>query len=199
MADPGRRHARRHHRQAPRSRLRERQPPWHAEDQELPLGRLRGRRLPLQRRQEDGRLAAAWALQRRGPARPCRLHLVDEERREESVDREARKADRPARLHRRQARRPEPLVDQALVGVATAQAEARGRGLLRSFLRRPVPPRHTTPALAPGQGAEAVHDEAGGGSEAGGFDEIAEVTLLIPPPLAGEGKERTTAATFRSA
>src|SRR6185437_11582062 len=180
MADSGRHHARRHHRQAPRSRLRERQPPWHAEDQELPLGRLRGRRLPLQRRQEDGRLAAARPLQRRRPARPCRLHLVAQGRREESADREARKADRPARLHRRQARRPEPLVDQALVGVATAQAEARGRGLLRSFLRRPVPPRPTSVALAAGQGAAAVHDGAGGGREASGLDEVAEVALACP-------------------
>ena len=40
-------------------------------------GRLRGRRLPLQRRQAGGRLAAARALRRRRPAQSRRLHLVD--------------------------------------------------------------------------------------------------------------------------
>ena len=40
--------------------------------------------------------------------------------------------------------------------------EARGRGGVRPFHWRTLPARHRLSALAPGQGAEAVHDEAGG-------------------------------------
>src|SRR5215475_14170882 len=47
MAQAGRGNARRHHRQAPRRVIRIRQSPWHAEDQELPHGGLRGGRVPL--------------------------------------------------------------------------------------------------------------------------------------------------------
>ena len=56
------RDARRHHGQAARPRISLRRPHRHAEDQELSQRRLRGRRLPLQRRQAGGRLAAARPL-----------------------------------------------------------------------------------------------------------------------------------------
>ena len=61
--------------------------------------------------------------------------------------------------------------------VAAAEAEARRRGLLRPFHRRPLPPRHAAAALAARQIAEAMHDgqvEA----EEGGPDEAAEVASL---------------------
>ena len=57
-----RRDTRRHRRQAARHALQLGQPPRHAEDQELSLGRLRGRRLPLQRGQACRRLASARPL-----------------------------------------------------------------------------------------------------------------------------------------
>src|SRR4051812_24374369 len=38
-----------------------------------------------------------------------------------------------------------------------AETRARGRGLLRSLQRRPLPSRHHHPALAAGQGAAAMH------------------------------------------
>jgi hypothetical protein len=47
MAEERRRHARRHHRQAARRRIPLGRPQRHAQDQELPQRRLRGRRLPL--------------------------------------------------------------------------------------------------------------------------------------------------------
>ena len=53
----------------------------HAEDQELPQRRLRGRRLPLQRGQAGRRLAAARPLRRRRSAASRRLHLDDQARR----------------------------------------------------------------------------------------------------------------------
>ena len=56
-------------------------PHRHAEDQELPQRRLRGRRLPLQRGQAGGRLPAARSLRRRGSAASRRLHLDHQARR----------------------------------------------------------------------------------------------------------------------
>src|SRR5688500_8032294 len=41
--------------------------------------------------------------------------------------------------------------------MAAAAAESRLRGSLRPFFRRPVPPRHQVPSLAPRQGASSVH------------------------------------------
>src|SRR6476661_7033657 len=60
--------------------------------------------------------------------------------------------------------------------MAAAQAEARGRSLLRPFHRRPLPPRHQAIALAPRQGAEAVHAGAGEAEESG-LDEAVEVMV----------------------
>ena len=56
------RYARRHRGQAARPRISLGRPHRHAEDQELSQRRLRGRRLPLQRRQAGGRLAPARPL-----------------------------------------------------------------------------------------------------------------------------------------
>ena len=92
---------------------RVRRPHRHAEDQELPQRRLRGRRLPLQRRQAGGRLAAARALRRRRPAHHVGFTSAIKTRREAGADREAGKADRAARLHRQRAGRAEPLVDRS--------------------------------------------------------------------------------------
>ena len=92
------------------------------------------------------------------------------------ADQEAGKADRAAGLHRQRAGRAEPLVDQALGRMAAAQAQARGRGLLRPFHRRPLPPRHAAAALAAGQGAEAMHARSGRAEE-GGSDEAADVSI----------------------
>ena len=88
-----------------------------------------------------------------GTAASCRLHVIDRARREGGAHREARKAQRRLRLHRQCAGRAEPLVDRALGRMGAAQAEARGRGLLRPFLRRAFPPRHAADALASRQGA----------------------------------------------
>ena len=60
--------------------------------------------------------------------------------------------------------------------VAAAQAEAGGRGLLRPFHRRALPPRHAADALAAGQGAAAMHDGSGEAEESEP-DEAAEVSL----------------------
>ena len=74
--------SRRRDRQTHRPALSVRQPRRHAEDQEIPQRRLRGRRLSLRdqqaRRQQGRRLAAARPLRRRGIAAPCRLHLRDQ-------------------------------------------------------------------------------------------------------------------------
>ncbi len=104
---------------------------------------------------------------------------IDQARGQAGADQEAREADRAAGLHRQRAGRPKPLVDQALGGVAAAQAEARRRGLLRPFHRRPLPPRHAAAALAAGQVAEAMHDGSGHAEE-GGPDEAAEVKPVTP-------------------
>ena len=79
--------------------------------------------------------------------------------------REAREADRAARLHRQRAGRAEPLVHQALGRMAAVEAEAGGRGVLRPLLGRPFPPRHAARALAPRQGAAAVHARSGEAEE----------------------------------
>ena len=60
-------------------------------------------------------------------------------------------------IYRQRAGRAEPLVDRAFGAMVSTEAETRGRGSLRSFQRRAVSPRHLDPALAAGQGAEAVH------------------------------------------
>ena len=89
--------------------------------------------------------------------------------------------DRKARLHRQRAGRPEPLVHRTVGAVVPAEAEAGRRGQLRSFQRRPVSPRHLDPALAAGQGAEAVHfrsaeTEGGQSDEAAGLNRQIMVT-----------------------
>ena len=114
------------------------------------------------------------------PAPSRRLHLDDQERRKSGADQEAGEADRAAGLHRQHAGRAEPLVDQALGRMAAAQAEAGGRGLLRPFHRRPLPPRHAADALAAGQVAEAMHARSGEAEE-GESDEAAEVMFSYPP------------------
>jgi hypothetical protein len=88
----------------------------------------------------------------------------------------------------RQAR-PEPLVDGALDRMATARAQARGRGLLRPLLGRPLSLRHAPAALAAGQGADAMHDGAGAAEERG-FDEVAR--------LKGDAVSQTATAISRA-
>lgn len=89
MAQASGRKFRRHHRQTQGPALRVRQSPWHAKNKELPVCRLRGGRLSLQRRKAHGRLAAARFVRWARPAEPCRLHLRAQERREESAHRKA--------------------------------------------------------------------------------------------------------------
>ena len=156
LARAQRRRARRRHRQARRPGI----PLGRAGDdqgQAAAHRRLRRRRLPLCRKEAGGRLAAARPLRRRGPARPCRLHLRDPGRRAAGADREARSADRAAGLHRQRARRPEPLEHRAVDGVGAAEAGAGGRGPLRPGHRPPLPPRHRLRPLAARQGPEAMH------------------------------------------
>ena len=74
--------------------------------------------------------------------------------------------------------RPEPVVDRALGRMAAAQAEARRRGLLRSFLRRALPPRHAAAALAPRQGAATMHARSGE-AEKGELDGVAGVISFV--------------------
>ena len=142
LARARRRDARRHHRQAARPR---------------PTARATA---PACRRSRTTAAPTAWSAASattkasrwsarccsgsttRRPAASRRLHLDDRRDGQAGADREAGKADRAAGLHRQRARRPEPLVDRALGGMAAAQAEARGRGALRPFHRRPLPPRH---------------------------------------------------------
>ncbi len=127
VADAGRRDARRHHRQAARSAYRAATAPA-CRRSKLPLGRLRGRRLPLKRRQACGRLAAARALRPGRQAQSRRLHLVDPERGQARADQRLEKLIAPPGFTGERARRAESLVDRALGGVEAAQAEARRRG-----------------------------------------------------------------------
>src|SRR5262245_32200996 len=108
------RDARRHHRQATRRRIPAGRPQRHAEDQELSQRGLRGRRLPLQRRQAGRRLATARALRPQRPASPRRLHLDDQARGQAGAHQEARTAGRAARLHGKRTGRAQPLVDRAV-------------------------------------------------------------------------------------
>ena len=107
-----------------------------------------------------GRLAPARPVQRRRPARPRRLHLVDRREGPRRLDRGTRGADRPARLHRRRPRRTEPLGHRALGRVAAAAPRTGRRGALRPGHRRPLPPRHQAAPPPPRQGAAPVHDGA---------------------------------------
>src|SRR5262249_61936986 len=93
-----------------------------------------------------------------GPLASGGLHLAQPQRREEGAPPEAREAGRAAGVQRQRARRAEPVVDRPLRAVAAAQAEARGRSSIRSFLREPLSPRDEIPALAARQIAAAMHD-----------------------------------------
>src|SRR5262249_9763761 len=93
-----------------------------------------------------------------GPLASGGLHLAQPQRREEGAPPEAREAGRAAGVQRQRARRAEPVVDRPLRAVAAAQAEARGRSSIRSFLRPPLSPRDEISALAAGQVAAAMHD-----------------------------------------
>ena len=101
---------RRRRRQAPRPPLRGRRA-RDGQGQADADRRLRGRRLPLRDGSPAGRIAVARPLRRRGPARPCRLHLDDRNARAGRPDAPARSAARAAGLHR--ARRPAAPADGA--------------------------------------------------------------------------------------
>ena len=96
MARQGRRLARRRDREAGRRAVRLRRA-RDAEGQAPAHRRLRRRRLPLRDEQRSRRVAAARALQRRGQARPRRLHVDDLERRALGADEAAREAQRGLR------------------------------------------------------------------------------------------------------
>ena len=164
LAQARRRHARRRCRQAARSCLSLRRSHRHAEDQELPQRRLCGRRLSLQRRRRwSARCCSGFTIGRAAASR--RLHLDYQARGQVGADQKAESSDRAAGFYRQRAGRSEPLVDRALGRVAAAQTEARGRGLLRPFFRRALPPWHAALALAAGQVAAAMHVRSGQAEE----------------------------------
>ena len=109
---------------------------------------------------KDSRLVGSLLLglyNAAGRAGPRRLHLRHQPRRAPGPDATARGAGGRPGLHRRGTGRSEPLGQRALHHVAAAAAGAGGRGELRPSDRRGLPPRHDAVALAPGQGAGAVH------------------------------------------
>ena len=92
---------------------------------------------------------------------PCRLHLgARRGASKPALTKRLGEADRAARVHRRRARRPEPLERRSARRMAAAAAQAGGRSALRPRHRRPLPPRHQAGALAPRQGAAAMHVRA---------------------------------------
>src|SRR3954452_13535856 len=118
------------------------------------------------------------------PPSPRRFHLGDQARGQARTHKEARTVDRAAGIHRQCPGRAESLVDQKIKRVATAQAQAGGRSLLRPFCRRALSPRHQDAALASRQVAEAVHDGASQAEE-GGFAEAAEIAFVALTPYTG--------------
>ena len=68
----------------------------------------------------------------------------------DGADEETGEADRAARLHRRGARRPEPLEHRTIHRMAAAQADARGRSAVRPLHRRAFSSWNETAALASG-------------------------------------------------
>jgi len=72
---------------------------------------------------------------------------------------------------------PKPLVDQAVGGMAAAQAEINRRGVLRPFHRWPLSARHDNPALAARQEAAAMHHGAAP-SEVGAAGNVAPQARL---------------------
>src|SRR5579884_279637 len=91
------------------------------------------------------------------------LGLYDQEgRRQSRSNQETRGAGRTSWLHRPRARRPQPLEHGTLHRMGTARAQARLRSPIRSLQRRPLPPRHKIPPLAPRQSRAAVYEAPGG-------------------------------------
>ena len=85
---------------------------------------------------------------------------------------------RGARLHRQRTGWPEPVEHGAQRRLGTAAAGAGGGGALRPCHRRPLPARHQAAALAPRQGAAAMHD--GADRAAGGGRDGAVARLITP-------------------
>ncbi len=82
--------------------------------------------------------------------------------------------DSGARIHGPRARRPEPLEQTGHGRLEAAGAEVGGGGGIRSLHRAPIPARNEAAALASGQNAAPVHDEASGAR-----DEIGVVVVEI--------------------
>ena len=76
------------------------------------------------------------------------------------ADPQAGGASRAARLHGKNARRPEPLEHRAQRRMGAAEAGTGGRGAVRPRHWRPVPAWNAPTALAPGQGSPAMYDGA---------------------------------------
>ena len=68
---------------------------------------------------------------------------------------------RRARIYRTRAGRTEPLEREPIGGLGAARSDARLRGPIRSFLRRPLPTRDQVSALAARQITPAVYVRAG--------------------------------------
>ena len=93
-------------------------------------------------------------------ARPCRLHGNHRQQGPRRADGEARSPGRSARLHRKGARRTKPLEHRALGAMATAEAQARGRNLLRPGHGQSLPSRHQARALPSRQAPQSMHARA---------------------------------------
>ena len=98
---------------------------------------------------------------------------------------EARVAERQAGIHRARAGRTESLEHGTQRRVGAAAPEARRRGALRPFQRRPLSARHELPALATRQGAASVYVRASQ-FEANGFRRAPRTLTAYKPRAAPE-------------
>ena len=117
--------------------------------------------LAARQRYTAGRLAPARTLRRRGQAGTCRLHLGDQQCRTPGAHAAGEGAARGRRVHRRRARRAEPMEHRPLGRMASAETRTGGGSQLRPGHRRPLPTLHYAGSMAARQGAAAVHPRAG--------------------------------------
>src|SRR5579872_4896687 len=136
-----------------------------AENQEAAHGGLRGGRVSLSGEGAAGGLATAGFVQRGGASRSRRIHVVDSSRGSRGAYEATRGAGQAAGIYGQSAGRAEPLEHEAVHGMAAAGAETCGRGGVRSFHGRKVSARDEIRALAAGESAAGLHDEAGGAGE----------------------------------
>ena len=157
MAASHRRNARWRDRQAPRFQLPHGRPPRHAEDQNF---RSADCVVGGFRYNENSPLVGSLLLglyDRNGRLNHVGFTSTIKREDKPAPDQKPEIVGWSARLHRQCAWRPEPLGHQAISRIGAAKAKACRGSLLRPFHRRAVQTCHTAIALAPRQGAKAVH------------------------------------------